>query len=91
MSKRVTIKEYAQGQSVLFPESMDAYIDKVTTDFAIFAIAFNIGKMWNKGQKTAKRGDNMPKNQPALILILQKNITIRIARERQLPLPSIAA
>jgi hypothetical protein len=32
--------------------------DKITMDFAIFAIAFNIGKMWNVGQKSKKKDTN---------------------------------
>jgi hypothetical protein len=29
-------------------------LEKVTMDMAIFFIAFNIGKMWNMGQKSKK-------------------------------------
>jgi transposase len=32
--------------------------EKITLDFAVFAIAFNIGKMWNKGRKTKKSAKN---------------------------------
>jgi hypothetical protein len=31
--------------------------EKVKMDFAIFAIAFNIGKLYNKGRKTASTGE----------------------------------
>ena len=32
--------------------------EKITMDFAIFAIAFNIGKMWNSSQKSKKKDRN---------------------------------
>ena len=42
--------------------------DKVTMDFAILAIAFNIGKLRNKRQKGPKLAQNKPQIQPGLIL-----------------------
>ena len=34
--------------------------DKVTMDFAFFAIAFNLAKMWSIMAKQAKNGGNTP-------------------------------
>jgi len=35
--------------------------EKITMDFAILAIAFNIGKMWNKGKKYEKTNKQTPR------------------------------
>jgi transposase len=44
--------------------------EKITMDFAIFAIAFNIGKMWNIDQKSKKRGKNNGKKHFYLIQVV---------------------
>jgi len=43
--------------------------DKVTMDFAFFAIAFNIKKMCSKMAKKAKNGGNTPRNGPFFIIL----------------------
>jgi transposase len=48
-------------------------LDKVKIDFAIFAIAFNIGKLYNKSQNTAKNQKKSPaaeKNRPIVVITL---------------------
>jgi transposase len=47
--------------------------EKVRMDFAIFAIAFNIGKMWNINQKAKKNDKNKTKKQFIYIFIVQIN------------------
>jgi hypothetical protein len=44
--------------------------EKITMDFAIFAIAFNIGKMWNMDQKRKKKDKNNRKKRFCLILLV---------------------
>jgi hypothetical protein len=48
--------------------------DKIKMDFAIFAIAFNMGKMWNYSQKQRNTAIISAKNQdmPLLVLVLDK-------------------
>jgi transposase len=55
--------------------------EKITMDFAIFAIAFNIGKMWNIDQKSKKRDKNNGKKcfyliQP--VVYIAKSHSIRL-------------
>jgi transposase len=52
--------------------------EKITMDFAIFAIAFNIGKMWNKSKKQAKNPKNQTNAHTVLsyILLIVKNNTL---------------
>jgi len=48
--------------------------DKVKMDFAIFAIAFNIGKMYNKPKNTSKKQEKprlFDKNQSVFVLIIK--------------------
>jgi len=51
--------------------------EKITMDFAIFAIAFNLGKMWNRNQKQVKKTRNHSKNRSVLlcIILIEKNNT----------------
>jgi transposase len=51
--------------------------EKITMDFAIFAIAFNLGKMWNIDQKSKKNNKNNLKNQSYLICIIRVELTIK--------------
>lgn len=44
--------------------------DKVKMDFAIFAIAFNIGKLYNKGRKNTYNGKNSRKNSTKTYLVI---------------------
>jgi hypothetical protein len=48
--------------------------EMVKMDFAIFAIAFNIGKMWNKDRRAKKKNKNNDRNQ--LYIIWTVRITI---------------
>jgi hypothetical protein len=43
-------------------------LDKVTMDFAFFAIAFNIKKMCSKMAKSGKNGGNTPKNRRFILI-----------------------
>jgi len=48
-------------------------VDKIKMDFAIFAIAFNIGKLYNKTQITSKKQENPPpgdKNTSGFVFML---------------------
>jgi hypothetical protein len=45
-------------------------LDKITMDFAIYGIAFNIGKIWNKDQKSKKKARNTAKIQLVFLSIL---------------------
>jgi hypothetical protein len=56
--------------------------EKVTMDFAIFAIAFNLGKMWNKDQKSKKKNKNNAENQLIFIFILPINETEIVTQKR---------
>ena len=58
--------------------------EKITMDFAIFAIAFNIGKMWNKNQKQAKNQTNQTKQHVVLL-------SIRLIVKNNTPLQKIIA
>jgi len=58
--------------------------DKITMDFAIFAIAFNIGKMWNIDQKTKKKSANNDKLRCSFPLICTVWVKIKILQHRKL-------
>jgi len=45
-------------------------LDMITMDFAIFSIAFNIEKMWNKDQKTKKIAKKQVKSHSIFLLII---------------------
>lgn len=52
-------------------------MDKVTMDFAFFAIAFNLKKMCSKMAKSAKNGGNAPQNQQfghTLLMLISENL-----------------
>jgi transposase len=60
-------------------------LDKVKMDFAIFAIAFNIGKLYNKTKNKSKKGEKssfFAKNQFVLVFVIQldqqKNVEYNI-------------
>jgi transposase len=58
-------------------------LDKVKMDFAVFAIAFNIGKMYNKAKNISKKSKNLP--------LLTKNtrifvFVITLSVKKKLPL-----
>jgi transposase len=49
-------------------------LDKVKMDFAIFAVAFNIGKLWNKTNNTSKNQKKSPhfaKNRVFLVFVIK--------------------
>ena len=54
--------------------------DNISMDFAIFAIAFNIGKAWNKGQNAKNSERNQPENQHILYDQLLMRTKSRLAQ-----------
>lgn len=58
--------------------------DKIKMDFAIFAIAFNIGKLFKKKQKQSLLANNTPQNQENLaVLISYKTLSTEMCFEKQ--------
>jgi hypothetical protein len=55
----------------------------VTMDFAIFAIAFNLGKMYNKEKITPKNPKSAIKNSEKSLVLLKQTLTVLIFTQKQ--------